>query len=108
MVIIATTQNFENEVLKSAQPVVVDFYATWCGPCKMLGPVFEDVATELTSKYKFAKVNIDEEREIAVQHNISSIPTILFIKDGKVVGKDTGFMNKDLLKTKIQSYFGKQ
>jgi thioredoxin 1 len=105
MVLKATTQNFNEEVLKSKQPVVVDFYAPWCGPCKMMLPVFEEVASELASKYKFVSINIDEEREVAVQHNVSSIPTLLFIKDGKVVGKETGFMNKDTLKSKIQSYF---
>lgn len=107
MVITATKENFEAEILKSTQPVVVDFFATWCGPCKMMLPVFDDVANELGAKYKFAKLNIDEEREIAVNHNVSSIPTILFIKDGSVVGKETGFMNKETLKNKIENYFGK-
>ncbi len=107
MVMIATTQNFEQEILKSSQPAVVDFYATWCGPCKMMAPVLDEVAGELWTKYKFAKVNIDEEREVAVKHNVSSIPTFLFIKNGVVVGRETGFMSKDTLKSKIQNYFEK-
>lgn len=105
MVITATTQSFEEEILQSNLPTIVDFYATWCGPCKMMSPIFEEIATELASKYKFAKINIDEERDLAVQHNISSIPTFLFIKDGKIIGKETGFINKETLKTKIQNYF---
>jgi len=107
MVITSTTQNFERDVLKSTQPVIVAFYATWCGPCKMLGPVFEEVSNELGSKYRFVKINIDEERDIAVSHNVSSIPTIIFVKDGKIIGRETGFMNKDGLKQKIESYFEK-
>jgi thioredoxin 1 len=102
---VLNSQNFDQEVLKSSKPVVVDIYATWCGPCKMMSPVFEDAAKELSSKYKFGKLNIDEERDIAVQHNVSSIPTFLFFKDGKVVGKETGYMNKDTFISKIKSYF---
>jgi len=107
MVMVATKENFEQEIMKSTLPIVVDFYATWCGPCKMMGPVLDDVAKEMFTSCKFAKVNIDDEREIAVKHNVSSIPTFLFIKDGVVVGKETGFMSKDTLKSKIQGYFEK-
>lgn len=105
MEIILNSQNFDTEVIKSNKPVIVDVYATWCGPCKMMTPVFEELAKELASKYKFAKLNIDEERDLAVQYNVSSIPAFLFIKDGKVIGKDTGYMNKETLAGKIKSYF---
>lgn len=104
---ILTSQNFDAEVIKSSKPVIVDVYATWCGPCKMMGPVFEGLAKELSSKYVFGKLNIDEERDIAVKYNISSIPAFLFIKNGEVVGKETGYMSKETLESKIKNYFDK-
>lgn len=97
---------FEAEVIKSDKPVVVDVYATWCGPCKQMAPLFEEASKELADKYKFVKLNIDEERDIAIQHNVSSIPTFLFFKEGKLVGKETGYMGKDVLKEKAENHFG--
>jgi thioredoxin 1 len=102
---IVTTQNFSEEVLKSDKPVVVDVYATWCGPCKMMAPLFEQLAQEKT-EYKFVKVNIDDERDLAVQYNVSSIPSFLFFKDGKLVGKEMGYMSKDALTTKLKNHLG--
>lgn len=102
----ATAQNFEQEILKSSLPVVVDVYASWCGPCRTMMPFFEELASELSAKYKFVKLNIDEERDLAIQYRVSSIPTFLFFKEGKVVGKETGAMSKDALKAKIESYLG--
>lgn len=106
MAITVTAQNFDQEVKHSALPVVVDVYATWCGPCKMMAPLFEELSTELADKYKFAKINIDEERDIAIQYNVSSIPTFLFIKGGNLVAKETGYLSKDSLKAKIESHLG--
>ena len=106
MALTITSQNFEQEVKKSNLPVVIDVFATWCGPCKMMAPVFEELSKELAEKYKLVKVNIDEERDIAIQYNVSSIPTFLFIKDGSLVGKEMGYMSKDALMKKIESYFG--
>ncbi len=106
MALIITSQNFEQEVKKSTLPVVVDVFATWCGPCKMMAPLFEDLSKELADKYKLVKVNIDEERDIAIQYNVSSIPTFLFIKGGALVGKEMGYMSKEALIKKIESYFG--
>jgi len=103
MSLIVNTQNFDQEVIKSTQPVVVDVFATWCGPCKMMLPLFEELSQEMHN-YKFVKLNIDEERDLAIQYNISSIPTFLFFKDGKLVAKETGYINKDALKAKIESY----
>lgn len=102
-----TTENFEHEVLKSVLPVVVDVFASWCGPCRAMLPSFEELATELESKYKFVKLNIDEERDLAVQYRVSSIPTFLFFKDGKIVGKETGAMSKEALHAKIEDYLGR-
>ncbi|MBS1988548.1 thioredoxin [Candidatus Dependentiae bacterium] len=96
--------NFEQEVLKSTIPVVVDVWATWCGPCRQMAPIYEELSKELEGTVKLVSLNIDEERDLAIAHNVSSIPTFIFFKDGKVVGKETGFMNKDALKGKIDTH----
>ncbi len=105
MSIIISSQNFEKEVLKSDIPVVIDVFATWCGPCQQVAPIFDELAKELEGKYKLVKINIDEERDLAVKYNISSIPTFLFIKGGEVLGKEMGYMSKDDLKAKISELF---
>lgn len=94
-------ENFQEEVLKSDKPVLVDFYADWCGPCKMLGPILEDLTKEYEGKWKIGKCNVDDSPEITMQYGIQSIPTILFIKDGQVVDKTFGFQSKDALKAKL-------
>jgi len=103
MVTNLTKDNFTSEIEQSTQPVVVDVYASWCGPCQQMIPIFEEIAKELSGKYKFVKLNIDENREVATKFNVSSIPTFLFIKNGKLVGKEMGYMNKDILKQKIEN-----
>lgn len=85
--------DFENEVLKSETPVLVDFFATWCGPCKMLSPVLEQVADE-TQKAKILKVDIDEGMEIAEKYGIMSVPTLILFKEGKEVTRELGFRQK--------------
>ena len=90
-----TKENFEKEVLKSDVPVVVDFWAAWCGPCKALAPILEEVDAELAGTVKVAKINIDEEEELAAQFRVMSIPTLLLFKNGEVVNKSVGLAPKE-------------
>ena len=91
------TDNFEQEVLKSEKPVLVDFYADWCGPCQMMGPVIEEIAEELKEKAKVGKINVDENPEIAVEYNVMSIPTLIIFKDGKEIKRFVGVTDKEEL-----------
>lgn len=96
---IFTEQNFEEEVLKSDIPVLVDFYATWCGPCKMLAPVIEEIAQENEGKIKVGKIDVDKEQNLAIKFGVNVIPTVMAFKDGKLLDKSVGFVSKgDLLK----------
>ncbi len=98
MEITLTKFNFNDEVLTADVPVVVDFWATWCGPCKMIAPVIEQLAEELDGKVKVGKVNVDEQMELAMEYKIEVIPTLIYFKDGKVVKKTTGVLTKDEIK----------
>ena len=101
-----TKENFESEINKSQLPVIVDIFATWCGPCQQMAPLFAELEKEHGSKYKFAKINVDESRELSIQYGVTSIPTFLFIKNGTVQGKATGYMNKEDLLSKIHESLG--
>ena len=95
--IILTSENFETEVLKSDKPVLVDFWAEWCGPCKMLAPVLSEIAEEYEGKVKVAKLNVDEEVALTMQYGISSIPAVFLFENGEIVKKSVGFAPKDAL-----------
>ena len=90
-----TIDNFENEVLKADKPVIVDFWATWCGPCRMLAPVLEAIDAEYGDRLKVCKVNVDEEPVLADHFKISAIPTLFVFKDGKIVRKAMGYKRKE-------------
>ena len=94
MVIEITTENFENEVLQSDQPVLLDFWASWCGPCRMLSPVVDELAEEYAGKVKVGKVNVDEQPRLAMNFEVEAIPTLLFFKDGKLADKTVGVVPK--------------
>jgi thioredoxin 1 len=96
-----TEANFQQEVLESTLPVLVDFWAEWCAPCRMLAPVLEDLAVEYDGKVKIGKVNVDENQLLASRYQIHSIPTLLLFKDGEVVGQIVGARSKRELRAKL-------
>ena len=96
-VITATDDNFEGEVLKSDKPVLVDFWAPWCGPCKAIGPLVEELAQQFPDNLKFAKINVDDSQKTALTYGVRSIPTLILFKDGKILDTLVGLVAKSKL-----------
>lgn len=106
MPVTITKENVEQEIGASSLPVVLDVYATWCGPCQQMAPIFDELEKEMGEKVKFAKLNVDEARELSIQYGVTSVPTFVFIKNNEIKHKETGYMNKDDLKAKIEEFIG--
>ena len=98
-----TDDNFDAEVLKSEVPVLVDFWAPWCGPCKMIAPVVEELATEYDGKAKIGKLNTDENQQVAMKYGVMSIPTLIIFKNGEVADRIVGVQPKDNIQSKLES-----
>ena len=96
-------KNFETEVLKSDKVVLVDFWAPWCGPCQVMGPIIDDLAVELKDDFKIGKVNVDENQQISQRYNIMAIPALMIFKDGEIVKQMAGVQDKETLKTSLEN-----
>lgn len=103
MAMVLTSNNFKNEVYEAEMPVLVDFYADWCGPCKAMGPIVEDLASEYAGKVKVGKVNVDENQELAMKYSVMSIPTFLVFKGEDVVARTMGMQDKAALVKAMES-----
>lgn len=102
--VVLTEQNFEQEVLSADLPVLIDFWAVWCGPCKVLSPIVEEIASDLKGKLKVGKVNVDENNQLAIRYNVMSLPTLKIFKQGKVVGELVGAAPKTTILQELQKY----
>lgn len=104
-IIYLSEDNFDSEALQSDIPVLVDFYADWCGPCKMVGPILEEMASKYAGKAKICKINIDEQRKLALSNKVMSIPTLLFIKNGEIKERISGALPQVALEEKLEALF---
>ena len=102
--VIINKSNFENEVINADKPVLLDFWASWCGPCKMLSPVLSEIADEYADVLKVAKVNVDDEPELAMKFKVSSIPMLVLFKNGKIVSTSVGYRPKDEILNELKLY----
>lgn len=102
--VIINKSNFENEVINADKPVLLDFWASWCGPCKMLSPVLSEIADEYADVIRVAKVNVDDEPELAMKFKVSSIPMLVLFKDGRIVSTSVGYRPKDEILNELKLY----
>ena len=105
MITVLDSQNFESEITNSISPIIVDFFASWCGPCKMLSPVLEKIDEKFGENLKILKVDIDKFPELANKYNIMSVPTLIFFENGEIVRQETGFMPEENIMEFIKSDF---
>lgn len=104
-IVYLTEDNYTQEAMESDLPVLVDFYADWCGPCKMVGPVLEQMADKYAGKAKICKINIDEQRKLAIANKVMSIPTLFFIKNGEIKERISGSLPQEVLEQKLEALF---
>ncbi|AKN31588.1 thioredoxin [Clostridium carboxidivorans P7] len=101
---VINSSEFQKDVLNSNETILVDFFAEWCGPCKMVAPVLEELSTEMEGKAKIFKVDVDKSGDLAEKYGITGVPTLMIFKDGKAVDKIVGFQPKEILKSRLQQY----
>ena len=106
--VIINKSNFENEVINADKPVLLDFYADWCGPCKMLSPVLSEIADEYADVIRVAKVNVDDEPELAMKFKVSSIPMLVLFKDGRIVSTSVGYRPKGEILNELKLYMNQR
>ncbi len=97
-------ENFDKEIKQFDKPIVIDVYATWCGPCQQMKPIFAELAKEFDGRCKFAALNVDEVRDISIMFGVTSVPTFVFYFNGEMHSKDTGYMSKEALKSRIEDF----
>lgn len=102
-IVYLTEESFESEAKNASVPVLIDFYADWCGPCKMVSPIMDTLADKYEGKAKICKINVDEQKKLAISHRVMSIPTLLFMKNGEVVERVTGALPQATIEEKLES-----